>query len=131
MRVSCARSAAAMVAAVAIAACGGGPLPLPTRQTGLLALPSISIYGEGCPGVGLGDDAVLAGNPDDPRVAWVEQQLTHGRVEVVFPSSLGARFTPALEIVDPSGEVIARAGDHIAGGCGGGGGPVLILWPYR
>jgi hypothetical protein len=38
-------------------------------MAGLLELPSISVDFDGCPGVGLGDDAVLAGNPADPRLA--------------------------------------------------------------
>ena len=122
---------ALVAAALSFGACGVQPEPLPSRETGLLALPLVPIYGEGCPGIGLGDDTVLAGDPDDPRVAWVEQPLSHGQVAVVFPSSLGARFTPALEIVDPSGRVLARAGDHIDGGCAAGGDKVLVLWPLK
>lgn len=117
--------------AFAVVACGSlGPSPAPTRMAGLLELPSISIDFEGCPGVGLGDNAVLAGNPADARVAWVNQGSS--RLDVVFPPWLGARFAPTLEIVAPDGEAIARAGDRIGGGCVTGGdpaSPLLILWP--
>lgn len=101
-----------------------------TRFGGTLALPSVHVdAGGGCAGVGL--DGVLAGNATDPRVAWVESKNGQ-RIDVVFPDRLGARFTPDLEIVDPNGKVVARAGDPIDGGCPRGdlpGNPVLILWP--
>jgi hypothetical protein len=93
----------------------------------LLALPNVTIDFDGCPDIGLGD-AVLAGDPTDPGVAWVMQGPT--RVNVVFPPWLGARFAPGLELVDPSGRTVARAGDPISGGCFmGWGKPVLILFP--
>lgn len=117
-----------MALATLVAACDAiGPSPVPTRFTGVLPLPSALIDAEGCPGVGLGDDAVLAGDPDDPRIAWVQQPL--GRVDVDFAPWLGARFVPTLEIVNANGQTIARAGDPVEGGCFmGGGRPLLVLW---
>jgi hypothetical protein len=102
-----------------MAACG------PTMQ-----LPTIAFDGSACRGVGL--DAVLRGSAADPRLAWVESQLTTPahRVDVVFPTGFSARFVPNLEILDPDGRVIAVAGDAITGGCTTGAdaqGPLLIL----
>ena len=118
-----------LIALVVCAACTGlGSSPVPSRFPGLLALPSVVIQGDGCAGVGLGDNAVFAGDPDDPRVAWVQQGIA--RMDVDFPPWLGARFTPELEIVDASGQVIARTGDRVEGGCAmGDGKPLLVLWP--
>jgi len=95
-----------------------------------MALPSVDTEGwSACAGVGL-EGAVLTGDPRDPRVAWLVESGV--RRDVVFPSWLGARFAPDLEVVDPGGRVLARAGDHIDGGCVTGEvgtAPLLILWP--
>jgi hypothetical protein len=97
-------------------------------MSGLLLLPSVPLELTACPGTGLGDEAVLAGDPTDRAIAWVMQGPT--RIDVVFPPWLGARFTPDLEIVDPDGRTVARAGDKIDGGCFmGQSTPLLILWP--
>jgi hypothetical protein len=70
--------------------------------------------------------AELAGDPNDPRVAWI---VSRGkRVDVVFPYGFSARFAPNLEVLDATGVVVARAADRIDGGCMTGG-PMLILLP--
>ena len=75
---------------------------------------------------GVGTEAVLAGDANDPRVAWL---VSSGkRVDVVFPFGFRARFAPNLEVLNDSGVVVARAGDRIDGGCVTAG-PLLILWP--
>jgi hypothetical protein len=79
-----------------------------------------------CAGVGL--DAVLRGSPGDPRVAWLEVNLPAGyspeastsgpEPTVVWPAGYRARFAPNVEILDASGNVVLRDGDHIDGACG-------------
>ena len=71
-----------------------------------------------CGGVGM--DATLHGDPEDPRVAWLVNQVPGGRqrVEVAWPPGYRARFSPALEVLDGSGSVKLREGDHIDGACG-------------
>ena len=120
-----------LIAVVILAGCGfAQSTPAPTLFAGLLPLPSVTIApGELCAGIGL-VNAVLSGDASDPRLAWVTAQ--GARINVVFPSWLGARFTPKLEIVDQTGRVVARAGALVGGGCVNGGAPgdpLLILWP--
>src|SRR4051794_35610183 len=80
------------------------------------ALPTIDTTGwSGCRGVGIRDGARLAGDANDPRVAWLIQ--SGRRRDVLFPQGLAARFTPQLEIVNRRGVVVARAGDELVGGC--------------
>jgi hypothetical protein len=69
-----------------------------------------------CGGVGL--DAVVRGNPSDPRVAWLENR-GGGNEEATWPAGYRARFTPKLEILDGWGNVVLREGDHVSGSCGG------------
>jgi hypothetical protein len=78
----------------------------------------------GCLGVGLG--AILRGDPNDGRFAWLDSN--GGRIDVFFPLGFVGRFTPKLEVLDTSGRVVARDGDQIAGGCWTvNDGPILIL----
>lgn len=101
------------VAPSAVALPAAGEIPLPTIVP--IALPSGAT--RGCADIGLAN-GVLHGNPTDPHVAWV---TTNGpnRVEVTWPSGYRARFSPELEVLDASGQVVAREGDPIAGGCVG------------
>jgi hypothetical protein len=107
-------------------------LPAPTATpSGMLALPTIDTSEwDACAGVGIDGGARLDGDPNDVRVAWLIQ--SGQRRDVVFPQGLAARFTPALEIVNARGVVVARAGDEVVGGCVVGdppNTPLLILWP--
>ncbi len=131
--------AIALVLLAAVAACGGpGPTTvrtaatLPTLGAGELALPTeqpVSLPAgavEACGGVGI--DAVLHGDPADPRVAWlVSAQGT--RIDVEWPRGYRARFDPALEIVDGSGTPVLGEGAHVTGGCVTGDEHVLLLMP--
>jgi len=98
---------------------------------GMFALPTIDTSAwSGCAGVGITGGARLAGDPNDPRTAWLIE--SGQRRDMVFPLGLAARFTPALEIVNGLGVVVARAGDEVVGGCVVGDPsdtPLLILWP--
>ena len=110
---------AALFAGLLIAACGSPTPSSSPLPSGLYALPAIDTSGwDACAGVGV-VDAHLSGRPDDPRVVWLDGNF--GRKEVVFPQGFSGRLTPALEILDPSGRVIAREGTVIDGGCVTGG----------
>ena len=66
-------------------------------------------------------DAIVHGDPTDPRVAWLINKLPGGgarRIEVAWPPGYRARFAPELEILDSSGEVKMREGDPVDGTCG-------------
>ena len=91
----------------------------------LRALPTLASYNGGCRGVGL--DATLVGDPADPRVAWLVGN--GGRQEIVWPPGYSARFTPALEILDASNQIVLRGGDKITGGCTSGRPDVLLIRP--
>ena len=106
-------------AGLLLAACGATPSP---------SLPTLDSAINPCAGVGLG--ATLAGSPTDPRVAWLVYSQG-GRSEIVWPAGFTARFDPDLAVLDASGKVVYRAGDHIDGGCvvGGVDSPLLILPP--
>ena len=104
------------------------PSPEPTELVLVAALPTISLVGRGCRGIGL--EGTLSGNRFDPRIAWLATSA--GRRDVVFPDGFTARFAPSLEVLDASGLVVARQGTAITGGCTTGPnaqGPVLILVP--
>lgn len=60
----------------------------------------------------------LAGDPSKSPPAWGIEPDGR-RFEIVWPPGFRARFTPDLEIVDPNGSLIARAGT--VGGIGGAG----------
>lgn len=71
--------------------------------------------GDGC--IGIGFEATLVGSSSDPRLAWAVQGNRATRIDLAWPSGFEARFAPGLEILDPEGRVIARAGDSLTGGC--------------
>lgn len=108
-----------LVLAVMLVAGCSTTAPSPTLPT---------IQANGCEGVGL-LNATLAGDANDPHLAWLVQNGT--RMDVVFPAGFTARFNPRLEIVDGSGAAVAHEGDVIDGACVTG--PdvqdrLLILW---
>lgn len=77
-----------------------------------------------CAGVGL--DAVLRGSRDDPRVVWLEYNFAAWyspdpaapEPTILWPAGYRARFTPEIEILDATGTVVLRDGDHVDGACG-------------
>jgi hypothetical protein len=94
----------------------GSPLPsgqfaLPTAQP--RDLPS---------GVALGcssmlTPSVLRGSAADPHLAWLVG-FDAERIEVIWPEGYTARYTPSLEVRDPTGRVMLEAGDFVDGTCG-------------
>lgn len=104
--------AALMAILLRAVACSASPTPSSP------ALPTLTSDNGGCRDIGL-SGATLAGNPADPRVAWLEFG-GGGRQEIVWPPGFTARFTPQLEILDASGSTVFRAGDSISGGCTAG-----------
>jgi hypothetical protein len=71
-------------------------------------------------------DTTLAGDPSDPRLAWLIQPGGK-RLDVVWPPEFTARFVPTLEILDAAGDVVFRAGDPVDGGCTDN--PYLLIEP--
>ena len=94
-----------LVATLFLAACGTATRPLPT----------LSSDNGGCRGVAL-LNVTLAGDPNDPRVAWLAS-TGGGRREIIWPPGFSARFDPNLEVLDAAGREVFRAGDKIGGGC--------------
>lgn len=83
-----------------------------------LPVPTVSDPNPGCRGVGFSPPARLAGDPSDPRLAWLEFSI-EGRREVVWPAGYRARFAAIgeIEILTSGGQVMLREGDLIRGGC--------------
>jgi hypothetical protein len=69
-----------------------------------------------CAGVGFELDVRVHGSPSDPSVAWVVFPDGH-RENLLWPPGYVARFRPSLEIVDPTGHVVARENERATGGC--------------
>ena len=108
------------------------PAPAESLAPGEVALPTEvpqvlpSGVLEACAGVGL--DAVLHGDPYDPRVAWLINNLGT-RIDVIWPVGYRARFAPTLEVLDAAGLVVLREGDPVTGGCVTGDPLLLQLEP--
>jgi hypothetical protein len=81
-----------------------------------------------CAGVGL--NAMVHGDPTDPKVAWLINRnggSEKARIEVAWPPGFRARFVPRLEVLDDTGRVRLREGDHINGTCGSAADGAVIL----
>ena len=79
-------------------------------------LPVADWSGRLCAGGGFVGDARLHGSPEDARGAWITFE-DGSRKELVWSAGTSARFTPALEVIGPSGSVIASEGSIVTGGC--------------
>lgn len=122
--------------AIVALACGSAPAvstaAAPSLAAGEFALPIDEPIVlppdvvQACGGVGI--NAVLHGDPHDPHVAWLTSNLGV-RTDVTWPSGYRARFLPALEVVDPTGAVVAHEGQAVTGGCVTMNGRVLHLEP--
>jgi hypothetical protein len=66
--------------------------------------------------VSICNDMALSGTVhgalSDPRLAWVVS-ASGSRVDISWPTGYSARFAPMLEVLDPSGAVVAREGEGI------------------
>ena len=93
--------------AALLAACGlGGPVALRTDAS----------WNGGC-AFGVGIDAVLHGSPTDSKMAWAEDRMSGGRLELIWPRGFTARFSQGLEILDRDGDVVGHEGDLLIGRC--------------
>jgi hypothetical protein len=111
-----------LAAAVATGCAAPRPSPSPVPAADGLPLPSSGVAWPSppasppaCAGVGL--DAILHGNQADPAVTWLEDRAGGGRIAIKWPPGFRARFAPALEVIDLTGQVVHREGDAIDGGC--------------
>lgn len=89
------------------------PLPCPGFG-GFSGLRTLATDDGGCRGVGF--DATLVGDSNDPRVAWLATAGGNS-ADIIWPPGFSARFDPALKVLDASGTVVYKAGDKITGGC--------------
>jgi hypothetical protein len=85
-------------------------------QLGLIALPQLRFPGVVCYPTYL-EDAFLAGDVDDPSVAWVVSAEGQ-RVNVLWPEGYAARFVPDVELIGPIGQLVARSGELLTLGGG-------------
>jgi hypothetical protein len=69
-----------------------------------------------CGGVGYEGEFRLHGSSTDDRYVWMTFP-DGSRHELAWPLGYSARFTPALELLDEDGKVVAREGSLIVGGC--------------
>ena len=114
---------------LALAGCGQtATSPVPTRSLGPGErwLPVANWTGRLCGGGGFVGDFRLHGSPDDPSTAWMTYP-DGSRKELAWSPGTSARFIPALEVVGPDGNVIAREGSLVTGGCPVGDPNVLFV----
>lgn len=63
----------------------------------------------------------LTGDARTTPSVWGIRSIDGSRFEIVWPYGFHARFDPTLEVLDPTGQVVAKAGlVSDAGGVGGG-----------
>jgi hypothetical protein len=70
-----------------------------------------------CGGVGYDGNFRLHGAAADPKLVWMTFP-DGSRHDLAWPVGYSARFTPALELLDGTGQVVGREGSLITGGCG-------------
>ena len=106
-----------VLATVLVGGCGiaqPAPLTVPLPTDPNPAGPSMRNV---CGGVGAGV-VILRGNSNDARLTWETALDGSGRQDIAWPPGYLARFVPGLEVLDPSGRVIAHDADRVpAGGC--------------
>ena len=69
-----------------------------------------------CAGVGYEGEYRLHGARTDPRFVWMT--FPDGtRHELAWPLGYSARFSPELELLDERGQIVAREGSLLTGGC--------------
>jgi hypothetical protein len=90
---------------------GPGQHALPTFQ------PTVDGVPVACAGVGYLGEVTIHGSTGDPALTWIVFEPEGRRENLLWPAGYQARFTPALEVLDPSGRVVAREGDRVTGGC--------------
>jgi hypothetical protein len=88
-----------------------GPHALPTFQATADGVPAA------CAGVGYLGEVTIHGSTGDPTLTWIVFEPDGRRENLLWPAGYRARFAPALEVLDPSGRVVAREGDRVTGGC--------------
>jgi hypothetical protein len=114
--------------ALVVAACAALPSPAPPNPapteprplgSGQRWLPTfLTVTSEGVPiaCAGTAFEADLHGSAADPHLAWMIRPDGR-RQELVWPLGYSARFDPALEVLDDRGQVVAREGSLVTGGC--------------
>lgn len=114
--------------------------PAPTRDPlGFVDLPTLPSSSPGpggtravCAGVGF-SDSILHGSPVASEPVWLDGlDQPSVRTAVRWPAGFRARFSPTLELLDPTGAVVAREGDrllNIAGSMGRDG--RFIIWAFN
>jgi hypothetical protein len=89
---------------------------------GQYALPTFLAAVDGvpvaCAGVGYDVGTVtIHGSPADAALTWIVFEPEGRRENLLWPAGYRARFAPGLEVLDPSGRVVAHEGDQVIGGC--------------
>lgn len=113
--------ATSLLALVLLATCSTRPVPATPVAIGpnTFALPAANWQRDGhtllCAGGGF-IGATIHGSPDDAAVVWVHRDGTNLRLAWASGGYI-ARFTPSLEVVDESGNILFREGDSVGGGC--------------
>jgi hypothetical protein len=102
------RSMPLCAALLVVAACGPGANSSPAAVAVALATFKQLPSGE-CPAGGLTGVRLRGDSAASPPV-WVEDPQGR-RLTVIWPNGFGARFDPKLELLGPSGSVVARDGD--------------------
>lgn len=122
MRIHLAAISAVLILASVACSAGPTPPPSPSLRPGEIALTAVQLELNGapvlCAGGGFVERVTLHGAADAPGVTWLEfDDGTDRRETAVWPQGYRARFVPDLEVLDERGDVVAREGDVVEGGC--------------
>jgi hypothetical protein len=91
---------------------GPGQHALPTFQTTVDGVPVA------CAGVGYDVGTVtIHGSTGDPALTWIVFESDGRQESLRWRAGCRARYAPGLEVLDPSGRVVAHEGDRVTGGC--------------
>ncbi len=108
----------AAAALVLVVACNPTPQGVALRTADRGGAPSGGLL---CP-LGQRIPFVIHGDPASPTHVWGEVTATGRtvRFEIEWPAGFRARYAPMLEVLDPSGRVVAREGQTVSDAQGGG-----------
>ena len=108
-----------VVLGLGIAGCGGTGVGT-IGPDGTVAIPTSAPGATVCETGGI-VPFTLQGSPTDPDHIWGVGETMHDRIRLRWPPGFTGRLGADIEVIDPTGRVVARSGDVVTDAGGGGG----------